>query len=769
MRTVGFVPAAVFLVLASATGHPIAVAEPAPGQDQPAARERPVVVRATAPPRQVKPAPVKVRAKPIVVAAKRTAPPKVNKPHPRPGTAPVQVTRKPAPQADVAATPAAAEPQRFLEPNPAVLRRGTRRDEVIVPLPQSDAQVQAPVGPPAPPMVAPQGPSLPAGMQPAPAAEPRAPSAPPPVSAEPNPSALNVIRTAPEQIGQMPSQFLWIRDGLMAARDPLDNTLVFFNNEGRVVGRAKFPEGFDTQDIIGQPTAIRLIDFSHRTQVTIQRNVDPATFKVLQATPNSSDSTVRAARLTRRGPHELVVNDERQNGTHPLTVRSVAGGQLAQAYEVSTGSGGNRYVVTEEITAVKPALTVRVVVQRFDKAGKLSGVVYVPLNNFEQVIRNFIAITGNGQARVLRPTVEGVKVDEYDFAAPPRGGNRRLNDSELRSLSRKLREIAVDTTVQGDNSTPFNDGGEHLQLDIAAPPIARATVLTNARAYLTINWVMQRENFERSGIENRCDPGRSYVWLRPRNFTRDMIGTTIGPMPYRWGGEDTPATFRTRIEWGALAGDLCTCRQAQYNYCIFADSAGVDCSGFVSRAWGIEKRGTSGLLDVATDLDSLADLKPGDAFDWPQRHIRLFTGMAEGAATAFVVLESSTRYQCQGVCERTYRPSELNGYRLIRYKGISDTAVVATNGQTGEAKPTEANGGAKPNGTAAPSADQNGTATAPQSGEPAANAAAAVKSRATAKKHATVKSRTAVQKRTAAPSRRPARSVHVNSGGTQWR
>ena len=45
---------------------------------------------------------------------------------------------------------------------------------------------------------------------------------------------------------------------------------------------------------------------------------------------------------------------------------------------------------------------------------------------------------------------------------------------------------------------------------------------------------------------------------------------------------------------GALAGSLCTCRQAEYNYCVFADAAGIDCSGFVSRAWGIDKRGTAG-------------------------------------------------------------------------------------------------------------------------------------------------------------------------------
>lgn len=570
-------------------------------------------------------------------------------------------------------------------------------------------------------------------------------SAPSPVSAEPVPETLNIIRTAPDQIGQVPGQFMWVRDGLMAARDTLDNALVFFDDNGRVLGRAMFPAGFGIEDIVGLPDAIRMIDTSYRMQIAISRNIDPATNAALTITPNVSDAAARVQRLTRRSAQELVVNDERRN--RPLAVRSLAGGRLAQAQEISIGNSNNRFVATEEIVAVKPALQVRVFVQRFDNASRLTGVAYVPLDNFEdEVPRNFLAVTGGGLLRVLRPTRQGIKIDEYDFKEPPRG-NRRLGDAELRSLSRKLREIAVDTTVQGDTSTPFNSGTGLVEVDVATPPISRAKVLENARAFLTVNWVMQRENFSRAGIANRCDPARSYVWLRPRHFTDNMVGTTIGPMPYRWGGDDTPATFRTRIGWGALAGDLCTCRQAAYNYCIFADSAGVDCSGFVSRAWGIEKRGTSGLLDVAVEADSIDALKPGDAFNWPQRHIRLFTGFGQGAAITFTVLESSTRYECEGVCERAYRPSEMNGYRLIRYKGIAENGAVAVNAPNGNVSSVSSNDSAASNGAAiAPPATNSGAETASKASRRAGGA----------------------KRRTAITPRRAVRSVFVNDRRRTW-
>jgi hypothetical protein len=305
--------------------------------------------------------------------------------------------------------------------------------------------------------------------------------------------------------------------------------------------------------------------------------------------------------------------------------------------EIGPGSGDNRYLVTEEITGVKPALQVRVFVQRFDRTGRLTGVVHVPLDGMDVVPRDFIAVTGEGIARVLVPTDSGVKINEIEFATPPKAG-RRPNDNELKGLGRLLRTTPVDSNVAGDKKAMFRDEAPTLEITVPTPPITRDAVLQNARAYLAVNWVMARENFEKPGVENSCEPTQAKFWMRPRRFTEAMIGTTIGPMPYRWGGDDTPATYRLRIEWAALAGSICTCRDATLNYCLFPDSAGVDCSGFVSRAWGIDKRGTSGLLDVAHDVTSVGELKPGDAFNWPGRHIRLVVGAAPGAAVAYLVL-----------------------------------------------------------------------------------------------------------------------------------
>lgn len=590
--------------------------------------------------------------------------------------------------------PVVPAPQRFQQPSP--MQR--------VPLPQPRPELAPPREPIATeelPAAAP-APTEAAAITPAPAPAPEQPDyppAPPPVRI--SETQLNMVRTAPEQIGQVPSHFFWIRQGLQAAQDPGDGALVFITDEGRIAGRAKLPPAFVISEIFLEENQIRLIDGGRR-EIAISRTVDPAAVNAFPETSLAANGAKRPAPLTRRGPQQLILNDTRRAGARALDVRSLAGGRLAQAYEVSPGTGDNRYVVTEEIVGTQPAIQVRVFVQRFDRTNKLTGVAYVPLDGMDVVPRDFIAVTGDGIARVLMPEVGGININEIEFSLPPQGG-RRLNEDELKGLGRLLRRIPVDGNVTGGSRSQFRSDTPQLKVDVPAPPIKREAVLANARAFLTVNWVMQTENFSRTGVESACEPGSARIWQRPRHFTREMIGTTIAPMPYRWGGEDTPQTFKIRTELGALAGNICTCRDPRFNYCIFADSAGTDCSGFVSRAWGIEKRGTSGLLDVATEVDSVEALKPGDAFDWPQRHVRLLTAVVPGAATAFAVLESSTRLECEGVCARTIRPSEVNGYRMIRYRGITENgaAVAQVNvndapAQTKGAKPAQTNGGAPP-------------------------------------------------------------------------
>jgi hypothetical protein len=321
--------------------------------------------------------------------------------------------------------------------------------------------------------------------------------------------------------------------------------------------------------------------------------------------------------------------------------------------------------VTEEIIASKPRLKVRVSVQRFDRTGKLTGRASVPIEQMDVVPRGFATVTDAGVLRILVPKQDGVIIQELPFQ------NLGPRSFAPRGAAMPTRQVPIDTNVIApEGAGNFITPPEPRAARPATPPINRSKIMSIARSYLTINWVMGERNFSRPEIENACVPAQWKHWKRPNHFKTSMIGQTIGPMPYWWGGDDTPETFLRRIANGALAGSVCTCRDERYNQCVVSQAAGVDCSGFVSRAWGIAKRGTGGLLQVANPVAGINSLRPGDAFDWPGHHVRLLVGREPGAAIAFKVLESATRADCEGVCERPYRASEMNQYKLIRFRGV---------------------------------------------------------------------------------------------------
>ena len=74
-----------------------------------------------------------------------------------------------------------------------------------------------------------------------------------------------------------------------------------------------------------------------------------------------------------------------------------------------------------------------------------------------------------------------------------------------------------------------------------------------------------------------------------------------------------------KIERGMLAGNVCTHNAPR------SDVAGVDCSAFVSAAWGLSTHFTTAAIPAITRrLENPWDLQPGDALNKPGSHVMLF-------------------------------------------------------------------------------------------------------------------------------------------------
>jgi len=123
-------------------------------------------------------------------------------------------------------------------------------------------------------------------------------------------------------------------------------------------------------------------------------------------------------------------------------------------------------------------------------------------------------------------------------------------------------------------------------------------------------------------------------------------------------------------------------KYTQYNH--YSNQYGdyrMDCSGFISMAWGLQPSGmaaatTRTLQNYGTWLNSLDDLLPGDAINDYNSHVVLFVSWADAGHTIANVYEQ-TSYggpagPDPGAIASQYSRAKLtnNGYRPLRYNGI---------------------------------------------------------------------------------------------------
>lgn len=154
-----------------------------------------------------------------------------------------------------------------------------------------------------------------------------------------------------------------------------------------------------------------------------------------------------------------------------------------------------------------------------------------------------------------------------------------------------------------------------------ASSVTRREALAASRAYTSMIWRGSLRNV-RHGTDGdgiRTDtPDASAAgydagaWWKP--------GMRSIGMPYKWGGFDTPRQFSERLKADtangglpAAAGDMGTPeKQAAGDAAVSRFAAGVDCSGFVSRCWRLDRPfSTRELPALCTRLPSWEDLRTG--------------------------------------------------------------------------------------------------------------------------------------------------------------
>ncbi len=141
-------------------------------------------------------------------------------------------------------------------------------------------------------------------------------------------------------------------------------------------------------------------------------------------------------------------------------------------------------------------------------------------------------------------------------------------------------------------------------------------------------------------------------------------------MPYKWGGFDTPESFLQGLREGKKGGDVAnTYKIRADDAAISYESVGIDCSGFISRCWGLKNHVSTKDLPALCDPVAWEDLRMGDILTETQGHVLMFTVRQD----EFIVGYEAGPIPTWRARRCAIRVSWLkaNGYRPWRYKEMA--------------------------------------------------------------------------------------------------
>ncbi|MEZ4303025.1 MAG: hypothetical protein R3B70_49330, partial [Polyangiaceae bacterium] len=202
------------------------------------------------------------------------------------------------------------------------------------------------------------------------------------------------------------------------------------------------------------------------------------------------------------------------------------------------------------------------------------------------------------------------------------------------------KRITAGTLVLGAGLLALSIAGE-------AQAITRSAVLARAKAFAYHPWTCTSQNLLAS-----CNGSYTSIYT-----PGDYVG-----LPYDWGGYMTLFEFDQGILAGKGAGSY-------PEDGILSCTVGLDCSGFVSKAFDAGHYTTSNMSSISTAID-VNSLLPGDIFNYAGYHVAMYSHtMANGEPALYESLGYNVHYNVSGGW------SHVDGYIPRRYTKIEGTTV----------------------------------------------------------------------------------------------
>jgi hypothetical protein len=311
--------------------------------------------------------------------------------------------------------------------------------------------------------------------------------------------------------------------------------------------------------------------------------------------------------------------------------------QLGAVEFLEIDHGGRMYVFAESLPSTTGGAGA--FVARYAPTGTLEGVYELPLSNVP-LARRFVTVSGDGDVYFMRTESKAVEILGVGFRRLPNGKMIEIHGAAPPS---KLSRPGPVTAVR---------------------PLTRQQVIETAFAFEGIRWTLNAAAYGRDP-DTACSGFNGRV--RRPTYLHGKFQQEVRGIPYCWGCHGSLEQIRSKLERGVLAGNICTHNDPR------SDATGVDCSAFVSAAWGLASHfTTSAIPSIASRIPNPLDLRPGDALDKPGSHVMLFLRFT--ADRKAEVMESSPG-GCQGrVCQNVYPLASLlaRGYIPVRFRALAN-------------------------------------------------------------------------------------------------
>jgi hypothetical protein len=304
---------------------------------------------------------------------------------------------------------------------------------------------------------------------------------------------------------------------------------------------------------------------------------------------------------------------------------------------------GRMYVLVENIPAGGKKMA-SAFVAGFSPQGRLERLYDLPLSESVALSRRFVTVSPEGDIYFLR-----------------------TRKGEVDVLGVGARTVRANGIVEGVSSAPasfaFPQQPKGKGFVAAVRPLTRQQVVQTAFAFEGVQWNVTPTAYG-ADPDTACT---GFNRIRRPGYLIGKQGQQVRGVPYCWGCHGSLAQIGAKISRGALAGNVCTRNEPR------SDVIGVDCSAFVSAAWGLAQHFTTMAIPSITDaVSDVWEMKPGDAFNKPGSHVMLFLRFTPDRKAE--VMEASPG-ACNGrVCKNVYPLASIlaRGYTPVRYRPLAN-------------------------------------------------------------------------------------------------